>query len=267
MTDPIPRLDADTTVDDVVAAMERVGCVVVERFCDASQVAALRDELAPHLARTPSGRNDFEGHDTRRLYALFAKVRGFDALATDPRVLGVLDAVLGPSYQLSAPVAIDIGPGEVAQMLHRDDLIYPLTRPHPEVVVNTMWALDDFTTTNGATMVVPGSHGRVADAPPDASTAVPATMPAGSVLFYQGSLWHHGGANRTDQRRLGVILEYVVGWLRPQENHVLAVPAEVVRSLPRRLQELLGYGIHPPFIGYVDGLHPLRTLDDAPDRG
>lgn len=261
MTDPLPRLGPDASVDAIVTGMHRIGCCVVEGFLSGDVVAALRDELAPHRAATPTGRNDFEGHATRRIYALFAKVRGFDALATDPRVLGVLDAVLGPSYQLSAPVGIDIGPGEAAQMLHRDDLIYPLTWPHPEVVVNTMWALDDFTVENGATMVVPGSHARDPADPPDAARAVPATMPAGSVLFYHGSLWHHGGANRTDGRRLGVILEYVVGWLRAQENHVLAVPPDVVRTLPERLRELLGYNIHPPFIGYVDGIHPLRVLD------
>jgi ectoine hydroxylase-related dioxygenase (phytanoyl-CoA dioxygenase family) len=85
-------------------------------------------------------------------------------------------------------------------------------------------------------------------------------MPAGSVLFYTGSVWHGGGANTTDRPRLGVILEYVVSWLRPQENHLLAVPREVAAALPERLQELLGYNIHPPFMGYVDGRHPRRVL-------
>ncbi|MBS1847565.1 MAG: phytanoyl-CoA dioxygenase family protein [Actinobacteria bacterium] len=258
---PIPRLPPDATVDMIVEGMHTAGCAVVEHFLDDDRVRALRDELAPNREATPSGRNDFEGYTTRRIYALFAKVRGFDDLATDPRVLGVLDAILGPSYQLSAPVGIDIGPGEAPQMIHRDDLIYPLTHPHPEVVVNTMWALDDFTEANGATMVIPGSQHREPDDPPDASDAIAATMPAGSVMFYLGSLWHGGGANRTDTRRLGVILEYVVGWLRAQENHVLAVPTDVVREVPERLAELLGYNICPPFIGYVDGRHPLRSLD------
>src|SRR5437667_519998 len=91
-------------------------------------------------------------------------------------------------------------------------------------------------------------------------------MTAGSVLFYIGNLWHGGGANRTDTPRLGVVLEYVVSWLRQQENHILAVPRQVVRTLPPRLQELLGYNIHPPFVGYVDGRHPRRLLEhEGPD--
>jgi ectoine hydroxylase-related dioxygenase (phytanoyl-CoA dioxygenase family) len=123
-----------------------------------------------------------------------------------------------------------------------------------------MWALDDFTEENGATRVVPGSH-RWTDrmAGPDDAT-VPAVMPAGSVMFYVGKIWHGGGANRTDAPRLGVILEYVAAWLRAQENHLLAVPRDVVATLPERLQELLGYNIYPPFVGYVDGRHPRRYI-------
>ena len=178
------------------------------------------------LESIPTGRNSFEGFATRRIYALFAKTRLFDAQAIDPLLLAVVERLLGPGFLLSAPTGISIGPGEAAQRLHRDDSVYPVARPHPELVVNTMWALDDFTVENGATLVVPGSHRWPADRRAVEGEAVAATMPAGSVLFYVGSLLHAGGANRTAAPRLGVILEYCAGWLRPQENHVLGVPKD-----------------------------------------
>ncbi|MFL6203869.1 MAG: phytanoyl-CoA dioxygenase family protein [Acidimicrobiales bacterium] len=249
----------DATVDAVVEVLEREGCVVVERFIDDDEVAALKEELAPHRARTPLGRNDFEGHVTKRIYALFAKTRGFDRLATHPLLLGVLDHVLG-HHQLSGPVGIDIGPGESAQGLHRDDVVYPIPWPHAQVVLNTMWALDEFTEHNGATLIVPGSHRSSPDDKPDDADALTATMPAGSVMFYVGTVWHGGGANRTDERRLGVILEYCAAWVRAQENHITAIGEDVIRTLDPKLQELLGYNIFPPFLGYVDGRHPRRTL-------
>ena len=125
-----------------------------------------------------------------------------------------------------------------------------------------MWALDDFTEANGATRLVPGSHRWTDRQPGPDDEVVQAVMPAGTVLFYVGKIWHGGGANTTDRPRLGVILEYAAAWLRAQENHILAVPREVTEELPERLQELLGYNIYPPFVGYVDGRHPRRYISE-----
>jgi ectoine hydroxylase-related dioxygenase (phytanoyl-CoA dioxygenase family) len=251
---------AQTSADQVVEGLRQDGYVIVEGLLDDDRLERARVDLSRVLAETPTGRNSFEGFSTQRVYALFAKTRVFDEAAVDPLVLSVLDVVL-EQYQLSAPVGIQIGPGEQAQVLHRDQSVYPLPRDHAPVVVNTMWPLDDFTSQNGATRLVPGSHLWGDDRrPSDEDELLRAEMPAGSVLFYLGNLWHGGGANHTDEPRLGVILEYVVSWLRPQENHCLAVPRAMLRELPERLQELLGYNIYPPFLGYVDGRHPRSVL-------
>lgn len=246
--------------EPVLEALRTDGVAVCPGVLDAAHVASVHAELDGILESTPTGRNDFEGHGTKRIYRLFHKTRAFDDLAIDPVLLGVADGLIGPA-QLSAPTGICIGPGEPAQILHRDDSIYPLPQPHGEVVLNTMWAFDDFTVANGATRFVAGSHrwepGR---SPGPEEEVVHAEMPAGSVAFYTGSIWHGGGANDTDRTRLGVILEYAAAWLRPQENHVIGVEPEVVATLPERLQELLGYNIYPPFVGYVDGRHPRRFL-------
>jgi ectoine hydroxylase-related dioxygenase (phytanoyl-CoA dioxygenase family) len=253
-------MNAAASVDEVLSALAADGYAIVEGLLPPEDAASARSELTRLLAEIPAGRNPFEGFSTRRIYALFAKTRCLDGPATHPVVLGVLEQVLGP-FQFSAPTGIEIAPGEVAQSLHHDDGVYPLTRPHAEVVANVMWALDDFTEANGATRVVTGSH-RWVDDRPDASTATTiAAMPAGSAMIYVGSLWHGGGANTTDRPRLGVAVEYVASWLRPQETHLLAVPREVVQELPERLQELLGYNVYPPFLGYVDGRHPRRVLE------
>jgi len=255
-----PPLPATTTVDNVVARMDELGYAVVERLLDAEQTATIKADLEQVLADVPLGRNAFEGFGTKRIYNVFAKTRTLDAVAVHPLLLGVLDHVLG-IYQFSAPVGIQIGPGEPAQILHHDDVVYPLPWPHPEVVVNSMWAFDDFTDANGATRIVPGSHRRTEQDIDQDLPTIALEMPAGSVVFYPGSVIHGGGANTTDRPRLGVILEYSAGWIRPQENHVIGVPSDVVRTLPVRLQELLGYNVYPPFLGNVDGRHPRKFLD------
>jgi ectoine hydroxylase-related dioxygenase (phytanoyl-CoA dioxygenase family) len=257
-------MPATSASEDVTKRLLDDGYVVVTGMMDSAALDAARADLDRVLRATPTGRNLFEGFSTQRVYALFAKTRTFDTAAIHPLLLAVLDQVLG-HYQLSAPVGIRIGPGEQAQILHRDDVIYPVPEPHPPLVVNTMWPLDEFTVENGATRFVPGSHawepGRAPAASDEVATAV---LSPGSVMFYLGSLWHGGGENRTSHPRLGVILEYAAGWLRQQENHCLAVPRDVVRELPDRLQELLGYNIYPPFVGYVDGVHPRKVLAADP---
>jgi ectoine hydroxylase-related dioxygenase (phytanoyl-CoA dioxygenase family) len=253
---------ATSSADEVARRLVADGYVVVSGMMSDAQVEAARADLGRVLEATKTGRNPFEGFATQRIYALFAKTRTFDQAAIHPLLLEVLDQVLG-HYQLSAPVGIRIGPGEKAQMLHTDDMIYPIPQPHPPVVVNTMWPLDEFTEENGATRLIAGSHRWEPGRHPTADDALSfATISPGSAMFYLGSLWHGGGANRTSRPRLGVILEYAAGWLRQQENHCLAVPRSTVRLLPERLAELLGYNIYPPFVGYVDGRHPRKMLAD-----
>jgi len=244
---------------DVLATLAAEGYATIPGAIGAAKVAAAKAELEGILERTPPGRDDFEGRLTRRVYGLFAKTRSLDDMATHPAVLDVLDHVLG-DYQLSAPAAISIGPGEAAQPLHPDDAIYPVPRPHRELVVNVMWPLEEFTEANGATRIVPGSHLWGDERPGPDTTTVTLELRPGTALLYLGSVWHGGGANRTAHARLGVVLHYALSWLRPVENHVLVVPPERARGLPQRLQELLGYNICPPFIGYVDGRHPAKLL-------
>jgi ectoine hydroxylase-related dioxygenase (phytanoyl-CoA dioxygenase family) len=251
---------ASTTGEEIAERLSDDGYVVVSGMMSSEVVEAARADLGRILAATRTGRNSFEGYATQRVYALFAKTRTFDQAAIHPLLLDVLDRVLG-HYQLSAPVGIRIGPGEQAQVLHTDDMIYPIPQPHPTVVLNTMWPLDEFTAANGATRFIPGSHRWEPGRQPSGSDPVSvAEMSPGSAMFYLGSLWHGGGANATQRPRLGVILEYAAAWLRQQENHCLAVPRSTVRNLPERLAELLGYNIYPPFVGYVDGSHPRKVL-------
>jgi ectoine hydroxylase-related dioxygenase (phytanoyl-CoA dioxygenase family) len=257
----LQRLGPDATVDDLGGSLDEHGYALVEGVLSPDDVEARRAALADLFAATPRGRNVFEGFHTQRVYAVFAKTRAFDDLALHPLLGAALDQALGEHYQLSAPVALQIGPGETAQVLHRDEDIYPLPRPHAPVVVNSMWALCDFTEANGATRLIPGSHRWDPDRRPDEHEVVQATMPAGSMLVYLGGMVHGGGANTTGSPRPGMLLEYVVSWLRPQETQLVAVPPEIVRTLPERLQELLGYNVYPPFLGYVDGRHPRRILD------
>jgi ectoine hydroxylase-related dioxygenase (phytanoyl-CoA dioxygenase family) len=248
---------------DVLAEIAERGYAVVDGALTPDEVARVRAALEPHLDAGPFGRNDFEGFFTKRVYGLPAKSRAFDRLIEDPLVLEVAEELLGEGFLLTALLAIDIHPGENAQDLHFDEAFYSsLPRPRPPVSMSTLWALDDFTPENGATVMIPGSHAWADERPGPDAELVPLVMPAGAVAIYPGTLWHAGGANTSDRRRLGVSLQYVVSWARQQESYLLELPPDKARELSPRVRELVGYSIGPAFMGHVDGRHPAKLIDD-----
>ena len=263
MTHPLEGFDAEA----YLAGLASDGFTILPDFLSADQIGRIREALSAHLGGH-SGRNDFEGFDTERIYTLVARGRLFEELAEDARLLALLDANLLPGYLLTTSQAINIRPGESAQPLHVDDGFYRLPRPRPAVSFSMILAVDDFTAENGATEVLAGSHLWDAMA---ASEAVdlrgplprPVLMRAGSCLVFSGTLINRGGANRSAAPRLAITYQYCQPWARTQENYFLSVPPERVRGMSPRVQQLLGYSIWPPFMGHVSASHPLKAL--APD--
>ncbi|KAA8887163.1 phytanoyl-CoA dioxygenase family protein [Nocardia colli] len=245
-----------------LAAVQRDGYVILPDLLTPQELDEIRAAVAPLLDRR--GRNDFEGHTTQRIYSVLNKTRACDRIADHPRVLALLDRLFLPNYLLSMLQVINILPGEQAQMLHTDDGFYPLPRPRAALGAATIWAIDDFTAENGATDIIPGSH-LWAHRLPEAAEREPVVMKAGSCVFFLGTLWHGGGANRSPKPRLAATAQYCEPWLRPQEAFTLSITRDTVRTVSEDIRRMLGYSIHPPFIGQVDGMHPKRLLEpDAP---
>ncbi len=262
----LQHLDTTATPETILDVLEADGCVVIDRVFGDPELTVLRSELDLHLRHTPKCNGDFFGHETTRVSGLIVKSIVVQALAIHPLILEVMDGLLGPGcdgIQLNLTQAISIGPGEPAQIIHTDDAMFPHVAPGVEAMVNAMWAVDAFTPENGATLVVPGSHRWLRDRRPLPHEIVAAEMAAGSVLLYRGSLLHGGGRNRSAMPRIGVVLSYCLGWLRQAENQYLAVPHSTAATLPEPLQRLIGYFVHKPNLGCVEGHDPLRRLRGA----
>ncbi len=247
--------------------LERDGFTIVEGAIEPALIGALNaalEGLERALDAKPAG-NGFEGAHTVRIYNLLAHGAPFDQVPTHPNVLPVIESVLDAGCLISSLSSIAIDPGETAQPIHADDMIIPLAKPHIPIVCNSMWALTDFTDANGATRLVPGSHRKPSPAYGGQYETIPAEMKAGSVLIWDGALWHGGGANRTPWRRTGVAMNYCAGFIRQQENQLLGVPADVARNYPPRLQELMGYGVYQGLIGHIDKKSPAQILNGGGD--
>lgn len=263
----------DASAADVSEILSQDGAVIVDGAVDSHMLAAVNDDLDRFVDNLGAGlRNpvnehmvEFYGASTVRFDGLPAKSSGFVEVLQLPLLQGVADIVLKPQcddYLLNTAQLIEIRPGETAQLIHRDEDAWPqVSREKSQLEVEAMFALTDFTLANGATQVVPGSHLWDPDRQPTADETTYAEMSAGSALIYLGSTLHGGGANTTtDQRRRGMFLGFVVGWLRTEENMFLTVPLEAAKAMPLRVQELLGYKPHGP-IGVVDVGSPMALLE------
>ena len=273
-----PWLDGRSFAD-AFAEYDAQGFIIFQSVLSDSETAAYQAALEPYMRHT--GRNDFEGLKTNRVYALLSKSPLFADMVTHPLALAFAEAELGRSCLLSACLAIKLHPGETVQPWHIDDGTIKIPMPRPAYGVSAFWALDATTVDNGATEFVPGSHlwssaeirrwsdpegytrtaekSQTEDAfeHPESRKAI---MPAGSLMLTKGTLLHRGGANRSNQARTIVTPQYCAGWARQLENMMAVTPRDVTAKLPRRVRELMGYSIESPFMGYVDGVHPEKLL-------
>jgi ectoine hydroxylase-related dioxygenase (phytanoyl-CoA dioxygenase family) len=246
-----------------IGRVRRDGFTIVEDAIEPALIEALNEtllRLERDLGAKPA-MNGFEGHRTVRIYNLLAHGDVFAQVPIHASVLPIIEGVLDAGCLISSLSSIAIDPGEIAQPIHADDMVIPLDKPHRPIVCNSMWGLTDFTEANGATRLVPGSHLKQNPDYGGAYETIPAEMPAGGVLIWDGSLWHGGGANRTGERRTGVAMNYCAGFIRQQENQQLGLPAELVKGFSPRLQELVGYGVYQGLIGHIDKKSPAQLLN------
>ncbi len=259
-------MQVEVDVDAHAARIAEQGYTVVENAIEPELVEALDADLLRlerELAIEPSP-NPFEGAKTVRIYNLLAHALVYRKIPVHPNVLPIVERVLDPGCLISSLSSISIGPDETPQPIHADDQLIPLPKPHPPLVCNTMWALSDFTEANGATRLIPGSHGR--DHSPEYGKhydSIPAEMPRGAVLVWHGSLWHGGGANTTQERRVGVAMNYCAGFVRQQENQQLGIPLDTIRSFEPRLRQLVGFGIYNGLIGHIEKRSPDEVFSGA----
>jgi ectoine hydroxylase-related dioxygenase (phytanoyl-CoA dioxygenase family) len=269
----IPRLPNTAASSTVLEVLRAHGCAIVESLAPPELCDRVEAELRPWIERTSCGTDDFTGRNTRRTGALLARSKSAVEMIAHPKILEVVDGILGlekvtplgpakSTFQLHLTQAIAIGPREPAQALHRDQWCFDF-HPFPkdfDVEVSSIWALSDFTEQNGATRVVPDSH-RSEGMPYTVADTEPAVMPRGSIVLYLGSTVHGAGENRSDRVRTGINVDYSLSWLRQEENQYLSVPREVAAGLPEPVQRLMGYAKGAYALGYIDDTRdPILAL-------
>ena len=276
----IESFDEDASFEHILSSLRSTGAVIIRDLADRDQMDALSKELRPRFDDCfLDGQSAFDGTKTNRFNRVLTNAPSAAPLVEHEMVVAIADEILLPhcaNYTIGSMTAIEILPGESDQALHRDDTIYPIALAGMELQIGVMWAVNDFTSNNGGTRVVAGSHRHLRSWHlPDLSVWSSAEMPAGSALFYLGSTWHGGGANNSEASRIGLINTYCLGWLRQESNQYFETPPNVARHFSPCLRALLGYTPHGcgddeigTFVGECDGwlnTPPRKAWSD--DRG
>jgi hypothetical protein len=252
-----------------ISDIKKHGFTIIQDAVSPTDLEEIKRTIAPLEAQRNLGRTDFEGTNTIRVYSLAGLGDGIfmKLLAENPKVTGICDELLFNNYLLSTFQSIRQLPGEKGQEWHTDDSFYAFyPRPRPGLLaVSAIFAIEDFTANNGATEIIPDSHLWGTERPGEGIRrefkSMKCIMPAGSVVVFDGSLWHRGGTNHSTSSRLAISPQYCNSWLRTQESQLLICPPSVAAKYSDKARALLGYSLHPPFLGQVNGMHPLRLID------
>ncbi len=245
-----------TDIEAIGKALEADGGVIALDYLDQRSLAAAREALAAAIADLPwcntynAYEDAFFGQKTKRIHGLLNYGETIERILLHPLPAALGRHRLAGEMIMSTGELMAIGPGETRQRLHRDGVSWERANLPFDFLLSVNIALTDFTQDNGATVVVPGSHRWNADRQPEPSEFTYAQMPAGSALVYSGQILHSGGANITDDTRMGLYFGYIPAWLRPLENPVQTHNAEALAALSPSARKLLGLS-EEGFVAYL----------------
>ena len=237
---------------EVLQSLASDGACIIENLLTDSVCKALMSDFDSHLADIEAGvdelgyRNDFYGKQTKRLHGLFSKSGHMVDVLTHPVLIELskrlfIETKMASEVRLSNTELMVLESGQANQDFHADAVSWRriMAMEPAEILISANYALTEFTSTNGATRVVPGSHKWEAGRLPTDDEICLAEMSSGSALIYSGNVLHSGGANQEAKRRIGLYLGYIPSFLRPIENQLVTNNPDDVFALPEDAQRLL----------------------------
>ena len=252
--------------DRQAATLVRDGWCMFGRAVDPEIIAEIDAELDPRFTATPLCEGAFYGARTKRFGSLLTRAPAIERLVMHPLILEIIEQMLLPWCEriaLNLTQAIEIHPGALPQLPHRDQDMWQGPKGSVEYLVNVMWPLTTFRQVNGGTRLWTGSHvDQDVALLPETEAVAPIVTP-GDALIFLGSTLHGGGGNASDAPRRGIVISYCLGWLKPFELQWLVYPPSIARRFSPDLAALVGYAQHRPNLGNVEGQCPSILLSEA----
>lgn len=247
------RLDCTTDsewLEKCIEGLRYEGCAIVEGVLDQELVQQTREAMYAAQARIREdvGEERLEAAGELGVLRLMLKYDPFFfRLLELPQVLALVDAtvsetaILHVQNGLILPSFAEGATPEVFQTRFHQD--FPRILNGYLMSVNTFFALDEFTTESGGTLLAPATHqreGRPSDSYLERQ-AVNAECQPGGMIVFDSTLWHAAGDNTSGRDRLALNQQFTRSYVKQQIDYVRALGDDVVLAQPPRTQQLLGW--------------------------
>jgi Phytanoyl-CoA dioxygenase (PhyH) len=185
---------------------------VAHALTDAVRAAILR------LAQESDG--PIKGHSAA---LLLGRDPVFEQAVTTPKLLTLVEYLLGRGALLSQLIGSVRRKGPHTLGLHADNSWFPAPFPPWEIMCTACWVTDVFTEEAGSTLVIPGSHKHKTHPPRDVRKALDGAIsieaPKGSLVLWDGSVWHGNYPRQIDGERVVLHLTYTRVGMAPVEDY------------------------------------------------
>ncbi len=233
-------------LENAIAHLDEHGYVVLRKALTPEKADDLRNRSAECVASEKAdGEHVYFDGQAQRVWNLVNKGRIFEEMIQLPQVLALHEHLLGDDCILSSFTVNLIGPGAPAGGLHVDFPLGRFPQPAPPFAFcsNTIFVLDDFTSENGATQIVPGSYKRGTPPEPEKEydDVIQLDARKGDIVIIHGATWHSSGANRTEQERMILLGFFCRSFMKPQQDQFRLASPEVVERATPTLKRLLGF--------------------------
>ncbi|UIK08710.1 phytanoyl-CoA dioxygenase family protein [Neorhizobium galegae] len=264
---PVPRygvreqVRSESAIDKACESLRLLGYAVVGGGYSAEQMAQFSQAFdnAREKLFAKYGRDELtaiDEHNTIRVLMQMDPL--FLELAMNKNILEICRRLIGGTVMLNQQNGVinpPLGERYNQGAYHRDLPHQHFTSTRP-LAINALFCVDQFTTDNGATFVVPASH-KQEEFPSDLSVSdfqIQVTAPAGSFIVLDCMLYHAGGVNRTEKPRRAVNHVYTIPLIKQQISLPTALGDDFTHDTAART--LLGYNFQVP--DSVEGYYATR---------
>lgn len=241
------RTVSSVELDEHVYQIQTRGYSILADFIGPAECLALKRGLTHALDTYKSRGTERSELDRYLIHDLLCQDIMFGRLLEDSRLQRLLAPLLGDFWVLYAFTSSSLPPqgNNYGSRLHVDS---PRLVPGYAFNIGVIWALDDFSSENGGTHVLPGSH-HIETAPtPEmfARDSVQLTCRAGALIIFHARLFHRAGDNRTDAWRHSLTMNACRSYMKQRMDWVRFIPDSISRELDSQARRILGFDTRVP---------------------